>query len=953
MDIFDAYINSGSFSEPESVEIGDGGLETADIKITSGTSRPIKKTTTVEEYVNPIQAQHSVPTAPINSSKYNLKDSLPEYSGINSSTTYGQIFGSENYFDSDGNAKGALKKAASISGNAIHYDTPILDKEYTLSAINSDKFSTEVGKSELEELRGRANLVIGDENLPSKALERYNTGINKFTPNISDPKTTSINDFFGGNYTKSQAIDLANTMGIETKSKMSKADLGELGMAIGPGEGFASNNSKLAKYMIDNNMNPNDIIPNLPDKGWDKNQLTSQLLNEMDSIRNAPNKELEGVLAGTFNKEYDSIKKAKDTMVELSPKMESQKILTGDEIQRFNQAKSTLNAYDNLINDAKENGIDVNKSLKGINGFDDFNQAMSTGFNKYEVSGSSTRGVQYLSKIDEVVDKPTVNSFIDNINNIGPVANARLGANGYSGYLKENEVKFGVDSIDNLIELKNKGVDLDSDAKSIIGAAAKVKASGVGADSDAYSNLYNAASAYDGTFSNITKDQLSLFDKNTNGSMNANIVDGKIIVNEGDRNSLKGLLSEDELKDKSVKNFLETGEVSKDVDISGYNKRLINHSETQSMLSNYNLANGTEYEKLSDISDDFKKGIDSLNNLVDGGKRGSTIEEQMASKFSGVLNEKEVSNINNKIASGAKIDDFTSKEIGAISELSRVKTDSVASEFLEGVSNNDLDKIISNNYKGELKDIGSKRVDKVKHVADILGIGDESTGTYSFGKDIKTKTINDKDGINNLVDKVNSSNDMDIMNDILEVKESRSPWKNGAEARKYAKENPEISKAIIDKRIDLALKGNLDDELTKVNISHALDNGVKFSKTAEALLEKDTQNSNGAIKDAVNDKLKKIKGNLSNEDIDISKLKGVAEETTDNLKHISGHTEIFKGAKNFMKGNGGKLIALAAGGMAISGAANLVSSAQEERERKEQQLAQLMIAQSNSSRGMY
>ena len=149
------------------------------------------------------------------------------------------------------------------------------------------------------------------------------------------------------------------------------------------------------------------------------------------------------------------------------------------------------------------------------------------------------------------------------------------------------------------------------------------------------------------------------------------------------------------------------------------------------------------------------------------------------------------------------------------------------------------------------------------------------------------------------------------------------------------------------------MKGNLDDELTKVNISHALDNGVKFSKTAEALLEKDTQNSNGTIKDAVNDKLKKIKGNLSNEDIDISKLKGVAEETTDNLKHISGHTEIFKGAKNFMKGNGGKLIALAAGGMAISGAANLVSSAQEERERKEQQLAQLMIAQSNSSRGMY
>ena len=202
-------------------------------------------------------------------------------------------------------------------------------------------------------------------------------------------------------------------------------------------------------------------------------------------------------------------------------------------------------------------------------------------------------------------------------------------------------------------------------------------------------------------------------------------------------------------------------------------------------------------------------------------------------------------------------------------------------------------------------------------------------------------------------DKINSSDDMDIMNDILEVKESKSPWKNGADARKYAKENPELSKGIIDKRIDLALKGNLDDELTKVNISSALDNGVKFGKTAEALLEKDTQNTSGAIKDAVNDKLKKIKGNLSTEDIDISKLKGVAEETTDNLKHISGHTEIFKGAKNFMKGNGGKLIAVAAAGVAISGVSNMVSSAQEERERKEQQLAQLMIAQSSNSRGIY
>lgn len=952
MDILGDFLNSGRFENAEEVEINDSILK-GDAEVDVPATLPFKKTTTVEEFVSPTVPQQPIQTAPITTPKYNLSDSLPNYGGINSSTTYGEVFGSGNYFDSDGNAKGALKKAASISGNTINYDTPILDKEYTLSAINSDRFSTEVAKSELDELRSRANLIIKDDNLPSKALERYNNGINKFNPNVADPKTTTINDFFGGNYTKAQAIDLANTMGIETKSKMSKSDLGNLEMAIGPGEGFASNNSKLAKYMNDNDMNPNDFIPNLPDKGWDKNKLTSQLLNEIDNIKNAPSKELESVLAGTFNKEYDTIKKAKDTMFELSPKMENQTVLTGDEIQRFNQAKSTLNAYDNLISDAKENGIDVNKSLKGIGGFDDFNQAMSTGFNKYEVSGSSTRGVQYLSKIDEIVEKPTVGSFIDNINDIGPVANARLGVNGYSGYLKENEVKFGVESIDNLIELKNKGVDLDSDAKSIIGAAAKVKASGIGADSDAYSNLYNAASAYDGAFSNLTKDQLSLFDKNTNGSMNANVIDGKVIVNEGDRNSLKGLLSEDELKDKSVKSFLETGEVTKDLDIGGYNKRLVNHSSVQTMLSEYNLSNGTEYEKLSDISEDFKKGMDSLNNLVDGGKRGSTIEEQMASKFTGVLNENEVEKMNGKIASGAKMEDFTAKEIGAISDLGRVKTDSIAGEFLDRVTNDDLDKIISNNYKGELKDIGPKRADKVKHVADILGIGDESTGTYSFGKDVKTRTINDRNGINNLVDKINSSDDMDIMNDILEVKESKSPWKNGADARKYAKENPELSKGIIDKRIDLALKGNLDNELTKVNISSALDNGVKFGKTAEALLEKDTQNTSGAIKDAVNDKLKKIKGNLSTEDIDISKLKGVAEETTDNLKHISGHTEIFKGAKNFMKGNGGKLIAVAAAGVAISGVSNMVSSAQEERERKEQQLAQLMIAQSSNSRGIY
>ena len=54
-----------------------------------------------------------------------------------------------------------------------------------------------------------------------------------------------------------------------------------------------------------------------------------------------------------------------------------------------------------------------------------------------------------------------------------------------------------------------------------------------------------------------------------------------------------------------------------------------------------------------------------------------------------------------------------------------------------------------------------------------------------------------------------------------------------------------------------------------------------------------------------------------------------------------------------MKGNGGKLITVAAAGVAISGVSNMVSSAQEERERKEQQLAQLMIAQSSNSRGIY
>lgn len=991
MKLDDFLDDVGEFVNIEGEDINIGG----DNVNTINPQNIIKKITTVEYSGGGV---HTVPTAPVNTtsptSKYNYGNSMPEFSSVGSASTYGEIFGTNTNFDANGKAIGPMAKAAEIAGiKNLNAETPIIGNEKIMAAMNTEAYKKSIGADELSPMLSRTNEIIGHSNFPENSLKSYNTGIKSFAPKEKKDLTTKIGEILDVGHTVDQAKELAEAMGVNLEG-VDDADISGIGISIGPGKDYAANNKKLAKYMHDKGMNPGQVFDGIVrrdgERGYDTQQLVSQLQTEMYNIAKAPDKATIDALKSNFNEGYRDLKGANESMKKLGEKMQNQGVLTGDEIESFNKAKDVLTGYKEKIETAKEAGIDIGKEMKGIDAYSQYTGAAGTGYENYEISGAE--GKQFFKKIENE-NKLSVADNLKKIDDVGPVANADLGG-GYAEYLQKNDVKFGVEKLDNLVELSKKGVDLDDEAKSIVEAAAKVNASGMGANSSANSSLYAAADSYSGDYAKVTKDQLSLFGDGADGSMTGTMAGGKITVGQDHRDTLKSLLSENELKDKNISKFMETGEVTSDLDLKGLNSKLIDNKKAidetnafnksvddvfnnikDDQLDNILKNNGVDIgtKAVEDVVPQSHKANSPLKKMNEGyieaakkDKRTIDYLEESLKELDGKI-EKDPENVNLQSFKKNAEDQLakTKEALGQKSDTINTHNQLVSpdpelrSDIRKTLSSEGAEKVIE---KATGSTAGMTRDEKIAAAKKIVGMGSDTDTGYNYGKGFTAKVLNDEKAMNAAVDAFNDGSDTSIINAMFNVGDDKGAFRNAEQFAKKYKADPKAAMKELNERIGFAAEGNLNEKLTSKNLKEALKDvniNNHVGDGGKAILDA-AEDKGGKFLNQGAKKLKNLAGKAEG-DIDVKGFaeagKEAVEAASETIKKFGGEGKEAKGvlakAGKAISGHAGKTALMIGAGLAIGGISSAVSSAQEERQRKERELSQLMMAQSSNARGLY
>lgn len=281
-------------------------------------------------------------------------------------------------------------------------------------------------------------------------------------------------------------------------------------------------------------------------------------------------------------------------------------------------------------------------------------------------------------------------------------------------------------------------------------------------------------------------------------------------------------------------------------------------------------------------------------------------------------------------------------------------------EFIQGLEDSDVDKIVKNNYKGYEKEFGdisklsveeqaNKMNDMRSVAADILGVGDGKSGSYSLGHDFKARSIDSTADLENMV-KAHQGNtsDADLINKMFDIEDTHSPFSNSKEAIEMFKEDPEEFGKVLKDRVEHAKKGNIGHETTMDNLGKAMGDSMDISDDIKKQV--DLNENKSTYEAVINRKNKKAK-DLARAAKDRSLNPGVVEEAINKGVQLEGdiaplvkNKNIGKKIQNFLHGGGGTMAAIVGSSIAIGTIASSVSSSQQERQRKEAELNRLSMA---------
>lgn len=294
-------------------------------------------------------------------------------------------------------------------------------------------------------------------------------------------------------------------------------------------------------------------------------------------------------------------------------------------------------------------------------------------------------------------------------------------------------------------------------------------------------------------------------------------------------------------------------------------------------------------------------------------------------------------------------------------------TDPKRHEFVKDIATDDIESIVKNNYQGYEKEFGNVknlskeqlayRENKMRDVAsDILGVGENKSGAYSHGYDVKAKSINSADDLENIVKlhQGTGTKDAELISEMFDIEKSSSPFSSVGEARKMHKENPEEFKKILDERIAGATKGNLSKDSLIKGLDEASSGSMSVSSD---VMDKVNNNVNSKSYKAVIDRkaarAKELSKNIQSGKVDLDEISKATEKIAHlekDVSPLSKNKQISKSIKKFAKGKWGATAAVVGAGVGIGVIANTVSSAQDERRRKDAELSRLAMNQTQGNK---
>lgn len=636
------------------------------------------------------------------------------------------------------------------------------------------------------------------------------------------------------------------------------------------------------------------------------------------------------IMSEDINSSYDDVS-------EIVKKIKNNGTLTPDEAKQFHRYQVKLKEYrDDVINWAEGLGYDAEsvfgegfKSKGKSKGKNNIKGTRDWSLNKTSINNINS----HLGDLDYRVDletgdyirkSETVNNEIlsdtlktltsDNDYNIA-TKNSKLNKDNYLDYLKDNEDALTTDNAKKLFKLKQNGVDIGEDAESVLQGLAISKEAGLKPDNTSLNKLNSAVDTLSSNnYMNITDENID------------RIKSGDLIYENG-KYKLRDLnLTENQRNSEAFKNILN----SKNVGSENINDIL----DADKINNSIQSSNGA-YKVTDEMIDKYKETVSKrFSSLKDGNDvTGYTIEEQL-------IQNKVDSKLAKEIAEAKKngaenLSAYARNALYNMGELDETLVD------FGKIKQDDLKKMINENkslFGADNKDIDSMSETELRKM-----FGDTMNNTTSTG--IKEGAL--ASGFKFKVqgkDITDSKDFVSFYNSIIDTDKGDIAWKNLFGAMSMTEEG------------QVGFKDAYNWMMSGKKLSE-----FKQMKVAESVKEQVYKmlNESDKIDGLSTDDIAKMKATAKR--IKETKAEDVykymnMDEISKNVGKLEKVEDVSKGMFSGLKGKGGTAlkIAGAAGILAgIGGIGIMANNAAEERERKRQEMQQLMMAQNQSIRGGY
>lgn len=827
-----------------------------------------------------------------------------------------------------------LNGSFDIDSNSTNTVDDIFSEVLNMSQNNADKTLPKENLDEIMNKTEGVTPIIGDINVTQTTKIDPQTG-NKSIETVEkyiksnknpDPINYGKGDYTLGDIAKGLYGDkyenhlsgMAETLGINVAEN---ADIGSYKINLNS----SKIGNKIGNYLAGNDGYSIDFINSFD--GNISGNITSGIRYEADRIAKQTNlkSNLKGFdtdflekVTGSFinNKEYKSVME----------KLNDGKELTEQEVDIFKKAKSSFGEADNVLRDiATNNNIPVDDLYNASNEANNLINGNATvsvlrsqrDINNYDIIDGRVRRIEqatetpdYLAQAKEYAD------YTDAKNNFG---NASV-----DSVLKDNtDAFYGNTDAKTLYKLRSAGIETGADE--IIDSYAYAKNANLDPTNKVVTNLNSAASEAASKF-NISSNNLDYVNNISGLGLSLDTQTGNFSLSEQTLN-----LMTDEEK-KTYKNIIDSKNVGNE-DLSDLANSL-NMRFRQNEVVN-SIEGATSYDN---IAYQAKKNYENLSGFKSLSQEYG-LDREGVFKASGITND----DLLNEVVNSKKFDELSPE---AVKSLYNAKTNLEDAELHLGkLTQQQWVEIFNHNKDGLLRNVDMNSPEQMKQL-----FGQEIVKYHRLGAGMDVVTrgvdIDTAEGAKNFVNSFfgndNTEFNIEALEDLFDFKNKDAIATGDGDMGELVKiaMGKGLNKYKQEKQRKLVTEkfGNiLDNVVEKYSVSKEFSNSdmIKVQNIAKKVKEQNFTAEELNKLDAVIDRAKDITNDMGKIGMDTAETGGKAINKLKSMKPGKG------------------TVAIGLGIAGIFGIGSMASNAAEERERKRQEMNQLIAAQTASVRGGY